>query len=98
MLDDITITHVRFSQGDEEQLRTGLMGWITCTLNGTVILDGIALRRSREGHRYLAFPARKGSSGNLHHYVRPSHADARQEIERQIFSALGLERRGREAC
>ncbi len=61
-----------------------------CRLNGMLQLDGIAVRKTQEGRFVLSFPARKDGAGNQHHYLRPIGDEVREEIEYQIFSALGL--------
>ena len=54
-------------------------------------LDGVALRRTRDGRRTLSFPARRDRQGRDHPYVRPLSTEARSAIERQVLDALGLE-------
>lgn len=86
-----TISNIRYTQTSPEEQRTGLLGWIACTLNGNLHLDGIALRRTMDGELRLSFPARKDSMGTKHFYYHPLHEDARRAIECQIFQTLGIQ-------
>lgn len=84
----LLISAVRFSPSLVWRQRDGLLGYVSCVLNGHVILDGIALRRTAGGRLALAFPKRRDRSGKRHALIRPLDSDARQEIERQVFAAL----------
>jgi len=84
----IKITNVRFTSADETNVAAGLLGWVSLSLNGTVRLDGIAVRRTRENELTLSFPYRRDSAGRQHHIVRPLDDATHREIERQIIAAL----------
>ena len=84
------ITDVRFTSANSVQAEKGLLGWVSCTLNSSIRLSSIALRRTSDGRFALSFPARKDSGGNKHSYIRPLDDETRRDIERQIFTALGL--------
>ena len=86
----IKITNVQFTSADPRDVETGLLGWIRCTLNGSIQLDGISLRRTRDGRHTLSFPARFDQAGRLHHYLRPLDDETRHAIERQVFKALSF--------
>ncbi len=83
------VTEVRFDPAPGAAGSTGLLGWIRFRL-GPLRLDGIALRRSRDGRTYLAFPERRTSRGAFPYMAPPDRA-ARIEIEGQVFAALGLD-------
>lgn len=87
---NIYVTDVRCVAGSAEDAASGLLGWVSCTLNGVIRLEGIALRRTRDGRHALSFPARRDGTGQDHPYIRPLGDAARREIERQVFAALGL--------
>ena len=87
----LRVTHVRFKAASSREARTGLLGWVSCTVNGSLRLDGLSLRRTADARLVLSFPARRDGAGRQHFYVRPSDDRARREIERQVFQALGLE-------
>ena len=69
----------------------GLLGWVACTLDDAVRLDGIALRRTLDGNLALSYPARTDAAGRRHPYARPVSDAVRRHLEEQIFSALGVE-------
>ena len=87
----VDIRKVCFTSASPGEVQTGLLGWVSCTLNGTLRLDGLVLRRTADGRLALTFPARRDACGRQHCYVRPLDDRARREIERHIFAALGLE-------
>lgn len=66
----------------------GLLGWVSCSY-GHLRLDGIALRRTRDGHLTLSYPERRDAAGRRHPVLRPLDDQARREIEEQVFAALG---------
>ena len=72
-------------------MRSGLLGWVTVVVNGTVSLDGLTLRRSEAGRPFIAYPARTDRRGGRHPYIHPLGEAARVELERQVLAALGLE-------
>ena len=83
------ISVVSFTMASPAQRRTGLLGWVRCELDGALVLDGLALRRTRGGHLALSWPARRDGAGRDHHVVRPLHDHARHLLERQILGQLG---------
>ena len=86
----VFVSEVRFTASHGDDADYGLLGWIACVVDGSLALDGLALRRTMDGRLTLSFPARRDRSGRRHHYVRPSSDAARREIEEQVFAALGL--------
>lgn len=68
-----------------------MIGWVACTLNGSIRLDGLALRKTASGRLALSFPARRDATGKQHFYSRPLDDRSRREIEYEVFKALGLE-------
>ena len=75
-------------KASEEEIRTGLLGFISVFL-GDLVIDGIVLRRTASGRLALSFPARTSRSGHRHPYVRPVDDNARRAIERTILGQLG---------
>ncbi len=88
MTTGLHITSVAFINARPADVRTGLLGWVTCVLNHAVLLDGITLRRTADGQLALSYPARRDRTGNQHPYIRPLDDAARQHLEREIFKAL----------
>jgi hypothetical protein len=63
----IRVLRARFAaRATAEEVRDGLLGHLTCETADGLAIDGIALRRSRAGRLYLAFPARVDRIGRRH--------------------------------
>ena len=90
MARDITVDRVEMKAADPDTAKTGLLGWVSCRLNGNLQLGGIALRRTLEGRLTLSFPAKRDRTGQQWYYIRPLDSSTRRAIERQVFSALGV--------
>lgn len=84
------ITRVRYTAASADEAETGLLGFISCVLNGALRLDGITLRRTANGRHALSFPGHRDGGGYQHFYIEPLNDRVRCEIEHQIFRALGL--------
>ena len=91
MRPDLHVTGVQFVAADGHDRKAGLLGWISCVVNGALVLDGIALRRTRNGRLRLSYPARRDRSGILHHHIKPRDDATRRDLERQVFGLLALE-------
>ena len=91
MAECLLISEVKFSAALPDDVDAGLLGWVSCTLNESLRLDGIALRRSADRRLVLSFPSRRDRAGREHPIIRPLDDTARLEIEHQVFGALGLE-------
>jgi DNA-binding cell septation regulator SpoVG len=89
-MDPLCLSDVCFSAASPVERARGLVGYVSATVNGSLSLDGLTLRRTRAGRLALSFPARRDSKGDLHPVVRPLTDAVRREVERQIFEALGL--------
>jgi hypothetical protein len=87
----LTLSDIAFIPACRKGVRSGLLGWVSFLVNGTIHLDGIAVRRTRCGRLRLSFPARQSLNGQEFPYVRPLDDRTRTEIEAQVFRALRLE-------
>ena len=67
---DPSFAVVRFSPGSAHQVSSGLLGFVSFQL-GEVLLDGVAVRRTRDGELTLSFPQRRDRSGRTHDLIRP---------------------------
>jgi hypothetical protein len=85
---DIEIESIRFTEASHDLQVTGLLGWVSFIVNKTIILDGVAVRRTREGKIRLSFPARRDKYGTDHPYIRPIDQHARVVIEERVLYAL----------
>ena len=88
---DLLVSDVRFTAASPTGVASGLLGWASCTLNDSLRLDGIAVRRKADGGLALSYPARRDAVGRQHYYIRPLDDAARREVEHQLLSAIGLE-------
>ncbi len=84
------VSEVRFKCADSSQSATGLLGYITCVLDGKLRMDGITLRRTADGRLCLSYPARRDREGRDHPYMRPIDHATRIEIEGQVFNQLSI--------
>ena len=84
----IHVSEVRFSGATEQDEQTGLLGFVACTVNGSLRLAGITLRRTRGGELVLSFPARRDRWGADHPLIRPLDSTVRRAFEDQILGAL----------
>ena len=86
----IRIDDVRFTSSSCEAKASGLLGYVECTANDTLRLDGITLRRTVDGRVVLSFPARLDGVGRKRPYIRPLDDRARRDVEAQVLRALGF--------
>lgn len=86
----VSVSCVAFTSAAQEDVERGLLGFISLLINGVLAIDGVSLRRTREGRLALSFPSRKDARGKLHPIVRPLDDATRVAIEQQVFAALGL--------
>ena len=87
---DLSISEVRFVAANPRLRETGVEGWTSFTLSDRLRVDGVAVRRDREGRRYLAFPSRWDEAGREHPFIRPLGPDDRAEVERRVFEAIRI--------
>ncbi|MFT7464310.1 MAG: hypothetical protein ACI9EF_002663 [Pseudohongiellaceae bacterium] len=88
------ITELVVSASSAADQRTGLMAWLRFRLYDQIVIDGIALRRSRDDRLILSWPRRRDNRGQLHHSVRPADDDARLALEAAVFEELGIKLEG----
>ncbi len=86
----LQVTDVYLTPARPRERDTGLLGYIEFVPNGTVALEGVTLRRTAAGRRYLCYPARTDRAGGRHPYVRPLGERVRRDLECQVLRALGL--------
>ncbi|MCC7063534.1 MAG: hypothetical protein IT456_12070 [Planctomycetes bacterium] len=91
------ISGVAFTPGTAQDLREGLVGYITLTFADLLLLDGLVLRKTTAGTYALSYPSRSDSQGRKHPYYRPIDDRARRIIEDTVFRSLGIERDPQEA-
>ena len=75
-------------RGTDDDLRAGLVGYLSLFV-GDLIVDGVTLRRTRDGRFTLSWPARTDRAGRRHATVRPVDDEVRRRVEREILGQLG---------
>jgi hypothetical protein len=85
------ITSIGFTPASDDEVRTGLVGFVVCVIGGVLQLDGITLRMTADRRPALSFPARTDRQGRKHAYIRPVDDDSRRAIEAAVFEALGID-------
>lgn len=88
----LLVHDIRFTAATAAGLvQSGLLGWIAITIAGAIRIDGVAVRRTRDGRLTLSFPVRHDARGRQHAIVRPIDDAARRAIEAQVFAAMNLQ-------
>jgi len=91
----LLVTDVHFTSAHAGDVEGGLLGFLSCVVGSQLKLDGITLRRTRDGRLTLSFPVRHDRDGRQHPLVRPVNDLARRNLEAQVIAALGRELRQR---
>jgi hypothetical protein len=89
------ISGVGFTRATDDDMKRGLLGYVTLTFADLLLLDGLTLRVTESGRHVLSFPCRTDGRGVRHPYFRPLDDRARTVIENAIFNVLGIEREAR---
>ena len=79
------LSYVRATDVEE---RSGLLGYLRVA-SGSLVVEGVTLRRTATGRFALSFPERTDSRGRRHAIVRPVDQAARESIERELLGQLG---------
>ncbi len=74
------------SPGDQDR---GLVAFLKFRVGG-IELDGVTLRRRRDGRLAICYPSRRDARGRRHPFVRFGEAE-RRSVERQVLEILGAE-------
>ena len=91
VMSEVRVSNVRLIAAVDRDVASGLVGFVSFVLGGTVRIDGVTLRRGRNGRLSLSFPERRDGQGRAHPILRPLDEAVRIEIERQVFAALAIE-------
>lgn len=81
------IHDVHFTPGNDRDVESGLLAFVRLDYGG-LRLDGLTLRRTRDGDLTVSWPERRDRNGRRHAIARPRSDATRQEIENAIFTAL----------
>lgn len=83
----VDIRDIRFAPAKPELRARGLEGWASFQL-GAVRVDGVGVRRCRDGRFKLSFPTRIDSNGAEHAYVRPLDRAVHEAIESAVLAEV----------
>lgn len=86
-MSDVTVRNVRFMPAPAHLRESGLRGW-TCFEAGPLVLDSVAVRRTRAGVYCLSFPSRVDANGTEHSLVRPIDRSTQAEFELAVLGEL----------
>ena len=84
----LRVSDVRFSPAAPGLRESGLLGYAAVTFDEWLLVEGVTVRRTREGRVALSFPLRADGRGRRRATVRPRHDEARRGIETQVIEAL----------
>lgn len=90
---DLRLSDVRFTPARGTDVEAGLLGWASFVIDGELVVDGVAVRRSRAGRLYLSLPDRSDRSGRRHPIIRPRNDRSRRLLEDLVLSRIGLDER-----
>lgn len=88
------ISDVQFTSAPEDLRETGIIGFLKFVVEPGILIDGTAVRRTRDGRWTLSFPRRVAQRGTEHYVIAPINDEVRREIEREVFAALGIDPEG----
>jgi DNA-binding cell septation regulator SpoVG len=86
------VTEVRFAPADDEHREEGLLGWTSFVIDGGLKVEGVAVRRTAEGHLALAYPYRDDAHGLRRRFLRPINDQTRRALQAQVLAQLDLDR------
>ena len=92
-MSDLLIEVLSFTSAPDHLEKRGMLGWISIRVGDELVIDGLGLRRTRDGDLRLSFPTRRDSHGGEHSIVRPTNTEAHKAIERHVLASLGPEAR-----
>ncbi len=84
----IVVERVTFTPATEHDRRSGLLGWVRVEIGGVVVIDSVAVRRTRRGRIALSFHVSTTRAGRRRAIAHPIDRAAHVEIERQVVAEL----------
>ena len=66
----------------------GLVAMASCVVDGALVLNNIAIRRSGDGRLRLSYPARFSRTGTKHYFFNPINRTAKAAIDEAILARL----------
>lgn len=88
------ISSVRFIPASNADAERGLLAYVKLEF-GTLLVDGVTLRRHADGRLGLTWPERTDRAGRRHPLIRPVSDAARRELEDAVLAELARQERAR---
>ena len=86
------VTEARLTRAPAIDQAQGLIGYLKVVLSGGLALDGLTLRRTRDGRLTVSFPSRRDAAGRERFFIRPITNQAQLDVEAQILVLLDIEK------
>ena len=87
----LTVTSVRFRPAPSFDRRDGLLGFAAVTINHTLAVESVAVRRTRAGKNVISLPTRRDGKGVQHAIVAVTTHEAHQALESQVLAELRVQ-------
>lgn len=81
------ISNVQF-RPSPAALQPGILGWISCVLNGDLLLNNLVVVRKDDGKLELHYPTCQSSSGHKFFIFNPQNASFSEFLEKEIFRSI----------
>jgi len=81
----ITVSEVRVRMAEDDNPVDGLLAWASCVINGSVLLNNIAIFRDPDGNLKTKFPYKRGRAGQKYYHCCPISREAKAIIDRAIL-------------
>lgn len=88
---ELCVSDITFQRAHGAAYRGGVEGWVRCTIDSWLRLDGLVIRRTATGDVSVFFPEHIDAAARRHALIWPVRAEDRAELQRVIL----LEIRGR---
>jgi len=78
---------LRLTRAPRHLARIGLLCWARGRLGG-VLVDGLAVRRTRRGRLVVTWPTRRDAGGRVHRLVWPLDCAVREAVRAQVLAEV----------
>lgn len=85
---ELAISDVRFTLASAAHRASGLLGFVAFTVLDAFRVDGVTVRRTRNGTVALAFPARRDASGRKRAIIHPVSNAVRGRVEDHVLERV----------
>ena len=82
------VSEVKIRLADRSE--DGVIGWASCVVNGSLFLNNIAIRHSKDGRVILTFPAMRSKGDSKYFFFNPISHEAARILDEAIIDKLKL--------